>query len=148
MATEFELRVETRRNNELMLELWQHPNESTKGKRLRRPQRVERIWGLPFRAASEDMLSLVQQAGHAIGAFRPTKGKPLRLSEDAGVRLSVLAMALKPLRKLERIREIEEGVAEMSREEVTYWYAKALGATTYNDRRRVMKAMRILLARE
>ena len=70
------------------------------------------------------------------------------LSEDAGVRLSVLAMALKPLRKLERIREIEEGVAEMSREEVTYWFSKALGADSYNDRRRILKAMRILLARE
>jgi len=148
MATKFELRVQPRRNNELMLELWQHPNESATGKRLGRPQCVERIWGLPFRAASEEMLSLVQKAGHAIGAFRPTEQKPLMLPEDAGVRLSLLAMALKPLRKLERIREIGEGVAEMSREEVTYWFSKALGAPTYNDRRRIMKAMRILLARE
>jgi len=148
MATKFELRVETRRNNELMLELWQHPNESAKRNHLDELQRIERIWGMPFRAASEEMLSLVQEAGHAIGAFRPTEGKPLMLPEDAGVRLSVLAMALKPLRKLERIREIGEGVAEMSREEVTYWFSKALGAPTYNDRRRVMKAMRILLAPE
>ena len=148
MASEFELQVVPRQNNELMLVLWQHPNESTRKKRQEGPQRVERLWGLSFRAASEEMLSLVQEAGHAVGAFRPTDDEPLMLPEDVGVRLGVLAMALKPLKKVARIREIEEGVAEMSREEVTYWFSKAFGATSYNDRRRIMKAMRILLSPE
>lgn len=148
MATEFEPQVVPRQNNQLMLVLWQHPNKSTKEERQEGPESVERIWGLPFRAASEGMLWLVQEAGHAIGAFGPTEGEPVMLPEDVGVRLSVLAMALKPLPKLERIREIEEGVAEMRREEVTYWFSKAFGTPTYNDRRRILKAMRILLAKQ
>ena len=64
------------------------------------------------------------------------------------MRLCLLAMALNPLRKLERIREIRNGVDAMSREEATYWFSKAVGADSYNDRRRIMKAMRILLSPE
>ncbi|MCK4374808.1 MAG: hypothetical protein KAX19_05740 [Candidatus Brocadiae bacterium] len=109
MAADFEPQVVPRQNSQLMLVLWQHPNKSTKEERQEGPESVERIWGLPFRAAFEGMLSLVQEAGHAIGAFRPAEGKRLMLPEDVGVRLSVLAMPLKRLWKLERIRQVEEG---------------------------------------
>lgn len=62
--------------------------------------------------------------------------------------LSLLAMALKPLRNLKRIRDIQRGVKAMSREEATYWFSKAVGADNYNGRRRIMKSIRILLSPE
>jgi hypothetical protein len=146
MAGKFELRVQPRRDNQLMLEVYQYPNGRDSEQDA--PEQVVRIWGLPFQAGSDAMLSLVQEAGHRISAFSPTDGSGLPLAEEEGVRLCLLAMALKPLRKLERIREIQHGVEAMSREEATYWFSKAVGADSYNDRRRIMKAMRILLSPE
>jgi len=147
VASKFELRVEPRRNNQLMVSVFQYPN--SRGRRKERtPQEIVRLWGLPLQAAREEMLELLQQAGHRLTAFKPTGSRPLRLPEDLGIRLGLLSMALKPLRKLERMREIQRGVEEMSREEATYWFSKAGGAERYNDRRRIMKAMRILLSPE
>jgi len=149
VASKFELRVEPLRNNQLMLSVHQYPNRKRLGRRGQEaPQEVVRIWGLPLQAAREGLLELLQQAGHRLHAFKPTDEKPLALAEEVGIRLSVLAMALKPLRKLERMRDVQKGVEEMSREEATYWFSKALSASGYNDRRRVLKAMRILLAHE
>ncbi len=146
MANKFELRVEPRQDNQLMLELYQYSNGQDTP--TDPPEQVVRIWGLPFQAGRDAMLELVQEAGHRVSAFSPTDGSPLTLAEEEGVRLCLLAMALKPLRKLERIREIQHGVDAMSREEATYWFSKAVGADSYNDRRRIMKAMRILLSPE
>ena len=48
---------------------------------------------------------------------------------------------VKPLQRLDRLEAVGEGVAEMSREEASYWHAQT-------QRRHGLKALRVLLSME
>jgi len=74
----------------------------------------------------------------------PTRKKPLKLSEPAGVRLALVILGAAPLSQRVRIAEVEEGIAAMSTEEAYYWYAKCTGPSASRSRR----ALRLLLSDE
>ena len=74
----------------------------------------------------------------------PTRKKPLKLSEPAGVRLALTMVGTAPLSQRVRIAKVEEGVAAMSTEETYYWYAKCTGREGSRSRR----ALRLLLSDE
>jgi hypothetical protein len=63
---------------------------------------------------------------------------PFDLAPTLGAHAELLLRAIKPLRRLDRITGVAEGVAGMSREEASYWHAQT-------QRRRGLKALRILL---
>jgi hypothetical protein len=63
---------------------------------------------------------------------------PLELPVALGVHAELLLRAVKPLRRIDRINNIAEGVAGMSREEASYWHAQT-------QRRHGLRALRILL---
>ncbi|MGW3800787.1 DUF7680 family protein [Streptomyces sp. 2R] len=67
-----------------------------------------------------------------------TSLKPLELDPMLGAHAELLLRAVKPLRRTDRIVDIAEGVAEMSREEAAYWHAQV-------QHRHGLKALRILL---
>lgn len=67
-----------------------------------------------------------------------TSPTPIELQPNLGAHAELLLRAVKPLRRIDRIAEIAEGVAAMSREEAGYWHAQV-------RRRRGLKALRILL---
>jgi hypothetical protein len=64
--------------------------------------------------------------------------QPLELSSTLGAHAELLLRAVKPLRRIDRLEAIAEGVAEMSREEASYWHAQT-------QRRHGLKALRVLL---
>lgn len=53
-----------------------------------------------------------------------TGEKMVLLPEAAGIRLSLGFVGIKPLRRVDRMRAIARGVAQMSLEECYYWHAK------------------------
>jgi hypothetical protein len=67
--------------------------------------------------------------------------RPIDLSQTTGAQAWLLLAATKPLRRADRIDEVAEGVAAMSPEEASYWYAKA-------QRPRGLRAVRLLLSND
>jgi len=63
---------------------------------------------------------------------------PLELRPTLGAHAELLLRAVKPLRRIDRVTDIATGVADMSREEATYWHAQTA-------RRHGLKALRVLL---
>jgi hypothetical protein len=51
-------------------------------------------------------------------------GKPIELSYLAGAQLELLLKAVRPLRRLNKVEQVAEGIARMSFEEASYWHAK------------------------
>jgi len=145
----FQLLAEPRRNNEMALTLLMEPISRRRRKRQEpKPEKVVSIWGNPLAAAYPTIHQLIRSEGYRPSDLRPGRRTNLKLKEDCGVRLGLLMKAVKPLRKLSRIQAVIAGVEGMSREETAYWFSKAINSLDDSERRRAMKAMRILLARE
>jgi len=107
--------------------------------------RVVRLWGTPLSAVLDHVLEGIRRNGYRPGDLRSGRATPFLLSEESGVRLGLLFMAVKPLRKLGRLETISRRVKQMETEEAYYWYSKCRGA---NDRQRACRAARILMAEE
>ena len=143
----FELRVETNRDNgDYGLALFRLParGDSANGTD-HELQLVTRVHGTPMRAVMDQILSTIKQSGYRSSDLAQSRKEPFHMSEEFGVRLGLLLMAVKPLRKLSRIGDISEQVQSMAEEEAYYWFSKM---TDERMGRRSQKAMRILLAKE
>lgn len=64
------------------------------------------------------------------------------MEEDLAINLGLLFRVLALVRNLDRIRQVADGVAEMSREEIGYWLGMAMHR---KHPRRVLAALRLLL---
>lgn len=73
----------------------------------------------------------------------PSRKQPVDIDEAPGVRLTLTALGIEPLRRRDRSREIIEGIAAMSDEEAYYWYAKVTHPDTGG---RALRALRLLLS--
>jgi hypothetical protein len=142
----FELRVEANGNGDYGLALFREParGESPNGQHSE-PQLVIRIHGTPMRAVMDQILGTIKQAGYRPSDLARNRKAPFQLTEEPGVRLGLLLMAVKPLRKSTRMIDISEQVQSMADEEAYYWFSKM---TDHRVGRRSQKSMRILLARE
>src|SRR4051794_35588864 len=67
-----------------------------------------------------------------------TSADPIELEQVAGAQAELLLRAVAPLRRTDRAVAVAESVAAMSREEASYWHAKA-------RRPGGLRALRILL---
>lgn len=67
-----------------------------------------------------------------------TSTEPIIVDPQLGAHVELLLRAVKPLRRLDRIGTVAEGVAAMSREEAAYWHAQT-------SRRNGLRALRLLL---
>lgn len=63
------------------------------------------------------------------------------IREEAGIRLCLGFVGVKPLRRVDRMRALSRGVAQMSLEECYYWHAKCRSPNSPNG----AKALRTLL---
>jgi hypothetical protein len=63
--------------------------------------------------------------GAGVGSRAWASSKPIDLDQVSGAQAELLLRAVKPLRRADRIEAISQGVASMSREEASYWHAKA-----------------------
>ena len=106
---------------------------------------VVRFRGIQMQAVMDQVLSTIKQAGYRASDLSRNRRAPFQLTEEAGVRLGLLMLAVKPLRKTTRMNDISEQVQSMASEEAYYWFSKT---TDCDLGRRSQKAMRILLAKE
>lgn len=67
-----------------------------------------------------------------------TSTRPFELAPTLGAHAELLLRAVKPLRRVDRIAGVAEGIAGMSREEASYWHAQT-------QRRHGLKALRVLI---
>ena len=66
-------------------------------------------------------------------------GRPIALDQTTGAHAWLLLDATRALRRADRLDEVGEGIARMSREEASYWYAKS-------RQPRGLRAARLLLS--
>lgn len=101
---------------------------------------VVRAWGPPLQTALSQVLDALRQSGYRPSDLDGNRRAPFELREDAGVRVGLALLALKPLRRAARIERIAEAIREMPDEEVYYWFSKTLSTP------RARRALRLLLA--
>lgn len=65
--------------------------------------------------------------------------EPITLPPMLGAQVELMLRATKPLRRPDRIADVVDGIADMSREEASYWHAQS-------SRRAGLRALRILLS--
>jgi hypothetical protein len=104
-----------------------------------------RCHGVPFRAITARVLEAVKAGGYKAQDFKRGRKDPFEIPEATAVRLGLLLMAVKPLRRLSRIEEIDENLGRLSDEEAYYWFAKCRSTETGA---RAQRALRLLLAEE
>ena len=142
MSDAFELRVQPHRDNEVKFVLLQRP-PYRRGEAEAEPKELVAIWGPPVHFAQETIASVLREAG--IVCLRV--GDSVGLNEAVGTRLAVLFFAIKPLRKLGRIRQIAEEIVQMTPEATCFWLGRIVNGEA-RDRARAKRALRILLADE
>lgn len=103
--------------------------------------KVGRLEGPRFEA----ILSTVRQALEAAEVnpdpLVTTEGGELLVPEDAGIRLALCFVGVKPLKRYDRMRALGRGLARMSTEECYYWHALCRSPSSPNG----AKALRTLL---
>ena len=77
-----------------------------------------------------------------LGTLKIDKTQAWTIDEDLALNLGLLFRVLAPMRNLDRIRQVADGVDEMSREESGYWLGMAMHR---KHPRRVLAALRMLL---
>jgi hypothetical protein len=106
-------------------------------------QLVVRLWGTPFRATVDRILAALKDNGYRAVELSKSRKAPFLLSEESGVRLGLLFLAVKPLRKLARIEAVSSAIWAMGPEEAYYWFSKC---TALTSGRRARRALRLLLS--
>lgn len=102
--------------------------------------KMGRIEGLALLSALDIVLDVLRANHHQPKALLPDKKKLLGLSEESGVRLTVMFKALAALSNLDRIRVMQQAIWAMSDEEMYYWFSKCSGP----NGRQGVRALRIL----
>ncbi len=136
----FELAVQQRHNGrELVLWQWERRVENGRTSRRPRRQRVGVLAGRSLAVAEEDVRSLLGRNG----VKELERHGRVQLTEPLGARLGVLFLTLRPLRRVERMVRLIEGVRRLADEEAYYWYAQC---TVPGRAARGRRALRILLS--
>lgn len=143
-TSQFQLVIEPQSNNDFRLTIIQCLYQNADGQSQTKTERLEVLWGLPLHFAWQTIIDALKKNGYAPSNLNPKRKEPFDLSEDTGVRLSLLFWAIKPLEKTSRIEAIIDGISRMSNEEACYWFAKCTGDNPAQAR----QALRILLAGE
>ena len=149
----FELRVlpNTHHHSTYALALYQRFVESPGAQRVfyreepPQMQCIVEISGSVLRTIADSILDALRRSGYKATELNANRRDPFLLSEEAGVRVGLLFLCVKPIGKVNRIEQISEGVRRMTGEEVYYWYSKC---TTKATADRAQKALRVLLADE
>ncbi len=141
----FELRVTPEGEHDYRLAIWQRSAVGNgNGKVEERIQQLATLAGPALHLALDQVLDALKREGHRASVLRPAEGTA-QLSEETGVRLGLLFLALRPLRKVSRMEAIAAGIRAMPAEEVYYWFSKC---ATRQYARRAQQALRVLLAEE
>ena len=140
---QYELRLDVPQTGDWQLEILQMPSPSTP--RLTAPEHLATLKGTALRLLEHRILKRLGRVKIQLGTLRPGKQKTWPLDEEIALELGLLFRVLAPMRNLDRIREVADGVEGMSREELGYWLGMALHRPFP---RRVLAALRLLLTRQ
>ena len=137
----YELRVKGLGKGEILLEIWQMPSRATP--RLKSPERTASLKGRPLSIIETRVLKRLKAARILMPAGLG-KGEinAFPLDEDLALMLSLLFRTLAPMRSIERIRQVSEGIENMARDEAGYWLGMAVHR---RNPRRALAALRMLL---
>ena len=140
MKPQYELRMIVESASVWRLEIWQATSAATP--RLKAPEHVATIQGPGLRIAENRLLKRLAREKIVLGSLKPGKTKRWPLDEEVALTLGLLFRALAPMKNLDRIRQVAEGLEKMSREEAGYW----LGMVLHREYpRRVLASLRTLL---
>jgi hypothetical protein len=105
------------------------------------------LGGDALRAVVDHLLNALRVNDYRATDLAPGSGReePFYLDELTGIRLALTVLAVKPLRRHDRIEAIGQGVQAMGDEEAYYWFSKC---SVGSDAQRAQKALRVLLAAE
>jgi hypothetical protein len=106
-------------------------------------QPIVEVGGSVLRAVADHVLEALKRSGYKATDLNANRREPFLLSEESGVRLGLLFLAIKPIAKMNRVEAISHGLRTMTSEEAYYWYSKC---TTSLTAERAQKALRVLLA--
>lgn len=136
----YELRLIADPKGGYQLEVWQLPSPATP--RLTTAEYIARLRGVGLRLMEPRLLKRLSQAKIRLGRLTPEKTESFPISEELALSMGLLFRALAPMRSVDRITEVADGIDQMSREEAGYW----LGMAMHRRRpRRVLAALRMLL---
>jgi hypothetical protein len=107
--------------------------------------RVAQVAGSILKAIADQVLEALRRSGYKATDLSAGRREPFLLSEESGVRLGLLFLAVKPITRMERVEAISHGLRAMTSEEAYYWYSKC---TTGPTAERAQKALRVLLSDE
>jgi hypothetical protein len=85
-------------------------------------QRHVRIQGLGASRVASAVHDVLNSGG--VKGRMWASSKPISLDQVTGAQVELVLQATKPLRRGDRIDQVSDGVAKMSREEAAYWHAK------------------------
>ena len=106
-------------------------------------QRIVELAGSTLRAVADQVMEALRKSGYRTTDLSAGRREPFALAEEAGVRLGLLFLTVKPITKMVRVEAIAHGLRAMTSEEAYYWYSKC---TTRPTADRALKALRVLLA--
>jgi hypothetical protein len=136
----YELRLLVDDRSDWGLEIWQLPSPSTP--RLTSSEHVATLKGAALRIIESRLLKRLSRANILLGTLKPRKRRSWSLDEELSLTLGLLFRTLAPMRNLDRIRQVADGIDDMSREEAGYWLGMAMHRKCP---RRVLAALRTLL---
>ncbi len=136
----YELRLQVDKQGDWQLAVWQLPSPSTP--RLQSPEHVATLRGAALRIVENRVIKQIGRANIRLGSLTAGKQKRWPLDEELSLTLGLLFRALAPMKNLDRIRQVADGIDQMSREEAGYWLGMAMHR---KYPRRVLMALRFLL---
>jgi hypothetical protein len=136
----YELRLNVAGRGDYQLEVWQLPSPSTP--RLTTPEYVATIKGTSLRLMEPRLLKRLKGYGVSLGKMTTGRQDSWQINEEAALTLGLLFRTLAPMRSIDRIRAVADGIDEMSREEAGYWLGMAMHR---KNPRRVLASLRMLL---
>ena len=137
----YQLRVRRRGPADADYEIWRlpTPTSSTSARPAERPERIAGLGRRNLEVVEHRVLKRLARAGIRTGARGE---RTWDLDEDLALTLGLLFRTLAPMRSLDRMRAVCEGIEAMEREEAAYWLGMAMHR---KHPRRVLTALRCLL---
>ena len=136
----YELRVTNHGTGDLEMEVWQIPSVATPA--LKSARRLAGLRGRNLSLMEHRVLKQLSEARVEIQGILPGISQELPMNELPALQLSLLFRVLAPMRNRDNMKQVADGIEEMSAEEASYWLGMAVHRT---NPRRVLMALRFLL---
>ena len=136
----YELRMRMRKASDYELEIWQIPSPATP--RLKGREYIAGLKGTALRMLENRILRRLARVHIHPDQTRIAPVRSWELEEESALILGLLFRVLAPMRNLDRIREIADGIETMCPEEAGYWLGMAM---CRKNPRRVLASLRTLL---